>query len=553
MDPEDPDDEPSGRVATLAPTATTLSRASGHLSSDLDDSFLKQLAGSSGLSSGAELVPPRLGTVIDGKYRIESLCGRGGMGFVFGARHLASDRAVALKWMQRRGDVGELSKRFIGEARAAGRIRHPNVVDVYDVVATDDLTYLVMELLEGESLRRRLRNGCLSHAEAVELGVGVLSGLEEAHRRGVIHRDLKPENLFLCSGSTASVKIVDFGISVIANTDTPLGSQLTRAGQFVGTPSYTALERLRDNQPFDHRVDLYSVGVILYEALTGSLPFEAMSVSELTFQLATREPIPLRTYLASAPQGLVQVVQRALQREPNDRFQDARSFREALLASLRPETVPRRARLVTKAVLPAATLVVMAVAGVAWLQGAKPKPSGEPFPGTKDTTSSSPLAPAPPPVHTAVVLPVAAAPVSAASGEPRTIPRTPDRKRAPPPVKSISSAAPAPDTPQRMQPSNVTLRVVVFPYGDVWVDEKHIGSSPATLGVPPGQHRIAGGRSKPERERLVDVRPGETRDVVLSWSDKGAAAPSEGEGLLPRGVQLSERAAELQGAGVRPQ
>jgi serine/threonine protein kinase len=495
------------------------------VSSDFEDSLLKRVAHAEDQESLEQGVPA-IGSVLDGKYQLEGLLGRGGMGFVFAARHLTTGRPVAIKWMLRKGDLDQQRKRFVREARAAGRIRHPNVIDIYDVVSDEQSTYLVIELLEGESLRAHLRRERLQPQKAVEIAVSVLEGLREAHRQGVIHRDLKPENVFLC-GSPPRTKILDFGISVLSESRPTADTNLTKTGYFVGTPIYTPLERLRENQPFDHRVDLYSVGVILYEMLTGALPFSGRTPSELAYQLAVASPEKPRALRPDLLPALEAVVLKALAREADERFRDAQEFIDALNAALES---PRGMRAVLRRGSRFAIVPLVAALAIGFALGARPaereralRQSSSP---SVNYVRASARAPDQPGRDVAPVLSAAVPPEAMMRGRPRPPlgkPR-PTGSTAPPALSAQTAAQRASGTAE--------VTVVVFPYGDVWIDGRRVGSSPATSKVPAGTHRIAGGRVAPEKETTVNLAPDESRQVLLSWkAPKGenqtpAAAPA---------------------------
>jgi serine/threonine-protein kinase len=503
------------------------------VSSDFDDSLLQRVAESAD-QENRDAGAPAIGSVLDGKYQLEGLLGRGGMGFVFAARHLTTGRPVAIKWMLRRGDLDQQKKRFVREARAAGRIRHRNVIDIYDVVSSDTSTYLVIELLEGESLRSRLARGRLDPSEAVELGISLLEGLSEAHRQGVIHRDLKPENVFLCT-SPPCTKILDFGISVLSEALPASDSNLTKTGYFVGTPIYTPLERLREKQPFDHRVDLYSVGVILYEVLTGTLPFSGRTPSELAYQLATSTPLLPRASRPDLAPALEAVVLKALAREPDQRYRDASEFIAALRSALEsPRSVrlvlERSARVALAAVRRssariAVAVIVALVAGITW--AARPPPPARAMRqagvlpvrslGQSAASSARPsgqIAPAP-----SVAIPTP----GPTNG--RRLPKSGREPRAPGSPTSAPSASAR--TAAQHVSGTAEVTVIVFPYGNVWIDGRRIGSSPSTSKIPAGTHRIAGGRTAPERETTVSLAPDESRQVLLSWANPSTEAPAE--------------------------
>ena len=296
------------------------------------DALLREAA-RTGPDSGAAPVLPQVGDVLSDKYRIERQLGRGGMGAVFAATHLITQREVALKWMlgaQAEGPV--MVQRLVREARAAGRVQHPNVVDVYDVGEHQGVPYLVMSLLSGRTLRERLVAGPLQSREAVDLLMLAARGVAAAHRQGVVHRDLKPDNLFLCEAGEPGVqlKILDFGVSKLQ--DDPGQASLTQSGAAVGTPHYMAPEQARGRAPTDERVDVYALSTILYEMVSGARPFQAESYNELLYAIWHEQPIPLERRVADLPAGLSAVVDRGMAKRPEDRFADV----EALACALEP-------------------------------------------------------------------------------------------------------------------------------------------------------------------------------------------------------------------------
>jgi serine/threonine protein kinase len=294
------------------------------------DSVLRKIAHVSHLSADPPL--PRLGQIIGEKYRIEAQLGRGGMGVVFRATHLVSRKAVALKWMLRATTDTAAHRRLLREALAAGRIDHPNVVDVYDVGQEGVSAYLVMELLHGEALRARLDRGRLDSREAIDLLLPALRGVSAAHRAGVIHRDLKPDNIFLCTdpdGTAREAKVLDFGVSAVL-APSALDPTLTDGATILGTPAYMSPERLASAQDTDERTDVYAFGVMLYEALTGQLPFVADSYSGLVLAVAHDPPKPPSALCPDIPAGLARVILQALAKQREDRPETVDSLHDLL-------------------------------------------------------------------------------------------------------------------------------------------------------------------------------------------------------------------------------
>jgi serine/threonine protein kinase len=329
------------------PDADGAAESAGDADSALD-SMLRKIAHVSHMSADAPL--PRLGQVIGEKYRIEARLGRGGMGVVFRATHLVSRKAVALKWMLRSTSDGPAYRRLLREALAAGRIDHPNVVDVYDVGQDGVCAYLVMELLHGEALRARIDRGRLESSEAIDLLLPALKGVSAVHRAGVIHRDLKPDNIFLCTdpdGSAREAKVLDFGVSAVLAQST-IDPTLTDGTTILGTPAYMSPEQLASAQDTDERTDVYAFGVILYEALTGQLPFVADSYSGLVLAVAHDPPKAPSELCPDIPPELERVVLQALSKQRRDRPQTVDALRDLLIpfgsAPHRTDSAPRRTR-----------------------------------------------------------------------------------------------------------------------------------------------------------------------------------------------------------------
>jgi serine/threonine protein kinase len=273
---------------------------------------------------------PLVGQIIGERYRIEALLGEGGMGAVFRATHLGLGRPVAVKVLHPRLSADDnIAKRFDREALAVSKLDHPNCVQVIDFGTTrKGMKYLVMQFLEGKELRD-LTGVALPIEQVVYLGIQVLRALEHAHKRGLVHRDLKPENIFLVQDDDGNevVKLVDFGIVKLLE-DTPQ-EKLTRLGMAFGTPTYMSPEQAAGGV-IDPRTDLYSVGVLLHELLTGAPPFEADEPGILLRMHILADPPPLPD---TVPRAVVAVVAKLLAKDPGDRYPDAREARRALAAA----------------------------------------------------------------------------------------------------------------------------------------------------------------------------------------------------------------------------
>ena len=281
-----------------------------------------------------------VGSVLAGTYRLDALIGEGGMGAVFRGRHVLLRRDVAIKVLH--PDFGrdpELVKRFDREAQSAARLNHPNCVQVTEFGSTDDgVKYLVMQLLEGTELQNVV-DGPTPPERAVDLILQVLRGLEHAHGQGVVHRDLKPQNVFVTRDHEGRevLKLVDFGIAKIIGGDGAL-EQMTRAGMVFGTPQYMSPEQALGLE-IDARADLYAVGVLLYQIVTGKLPFNSDDPVALIRMQVSTEPPPLPP---SVPQELAAVIFRLLAKPKEQRFPDARTVRIAL-ERYRESLSPRKA------------------------------------------------------------------------------------------------------------------------------------------------------------------------------------------------------------------
>lgn len=275
---------------------------------------------------------PELGALLGGKYRVLSLLGKGGMGTVYRGQNVLTGKEVALKWMNAGVTLSsDIGARLLREAQATCRLNHPNVVNVFDLVYEADTLFLVMELLHGETLRSYLsRNKRPEIPLILNLLIPAMDGVAAAHERGVIHRDLKPDNIFLSrsAGTDApTVKVLDFGVAKMVDEE---NVTLTRSGATLGTPLYMSIEQLRGAKDVDHRTDVYAFGIILYEAVTGRLPFMATTLGELAIQRATTAPPPVLQLRPDAPKGLARVIEWAIERERERRLPDVPTMIEEL-------------------------------------------------------------------------------------------------------------------------------------------------------------------------------------------------------------------------------
>ncbi len=392
-----------------------------------------------------------VGQKLAGRYEILRKIGEGGMGAVYEARHLKIDKRVAVKvlldkFIQKADVVARLEQ----EAKLASAIGHENIVDINDFGETDDgRTFVVMEFLEGESLAQQLqREGPLLPQRAVGIARQVASALAAAHGKGIVHRDVKPENIFITRrGERDFVKVVDFGISkAMRPPDLEEASpRLTQTGMVLGTPLYLSPEQARGEEHLDHRIDIYALGTILYEMLTGEVPFHGANYLAIISQILSAEPKPLaqaRPDLGISP-ALEQVVRRAMHKDRDQRYRTMGEFDGDLAAvengaearlSVPPPSTPRRFGTV-----------------VLWL-GA-----------------------------------VGAVVAAVALAVPRMLRRAP--VPAPPPELRVPAPAPAPPPPE--PPKLIKAHVVSDPEGaEVWWQDLNKGKTPVTIEVPLGEDKI---------------------------------------------------------------
>ncbi|MFT3773591.1 MAG: serine/threonine-protein kinase [Minicystis sp.] len=439
-----------------------------------------------------------VGQTYAGRYRITRKLGEGAMGAVYEAEHILIHRRVALKVLlptvaERHGAL----HRFEREAQAAGRIGSPHIVEVLDMgdLASGHATarFLVMELLEGETLAERLRaRGRLRPEEAAPLACQVLAGLGAAHAVDIVHRDLKPANVFLVRGRGGGdfVKLLDFGVSKFSAAGDDMSA--TAPGATLGTPYYMSPEQAKGAPRIDPRSDLYSVGVILYQCVTGQVPFDAGTFNELIFRIVLESPPPLESFVPDVDPGFVAIVQKAMAREPGERFQSARELHDALAQWLAqvtgkpvaPGVVPwdggapfvpsasgsalpagpgtemlehaqtrlfvPRARWPVKAIALGSIAVLAVIAGAAFLVVRSGSDKAAVAPAV--SASSMPSAAMPPPLPSASA---SAAPTSSVTAQVVVVPAPTSARSAASLPKKAATAAPATATGQRTVPSEL--------------------------------------------------------------------------------------------------
>src|SRR4051812_31064221 len=272
----------------------------------------------------------RLASALAPAYEVEGELGRGGMAIVYRARDVRLKRPVAIKLLPPElAFRGDIRLRFMREAETAARLSHPNIVPIYSVDERDGMVYFVMALVQGESVGDRLRrNGAFPIVEARRILREVADALAYAHANGVVHRDIKPDNVLLDAASGRAM-VTDFGIARAAS-DEGDGSRLTATGAVVGTPAYMSPEQCAGDREIDGRSDLYSLGTVAYQMLTGEPPFIGGNTPAIMMKQVTEQPVPLRQRRGDVPEDLERIIMRLLAKSPTDRFADG----SALVAAL---------------------------------------------------------------------------------------------------------------------------------------------------------------------------------------------------------------------------
>jgi serine/threonine protein kinase len=311
------------------------------------------------LSAAAELSP---GDTV-AQFRIDAKLGEGGMGTVYRAWDIRLQRGVALKVLQpdAAGD-SERRKRLLKEARAACALTHPNIVTVYEISSDRGVDFIAMELVEGQTLASLIRPGGLPLPQALDYAIAIAGALAKAHGAGIAHRDLKPANIMVAAGG--QLKLLDFGLARRAFSVEGETLTVTASGVISGTPAYMSPEQARGEKT-DARTDLFSLGVVLFEMLAGRRPFEGDNPSHALLCILEKPPLPIERYLPQAPAELRRILAKALEKDPEKRYQSARDFEldlERLARSLdqpRAATPARR----RKQLLALASTVLLVVMG----------------------------------------------------------------------------------------------------------------------------------------------------------------------------------------------
>jgi serine/threonine-protein kinase len=464
------------------------------------------------------------GVVVAGKYRVQRLVATGGMGRIYLAEQLPLERPVALKVLDSRYVQGDqdpgFQKRFLLEAATVAKLSHPNTVRIFDYGRFEggglETYFMVMEYLEGRTLRQALRQeGPLAPARAVEVVREVARALREAHRHGIVHRDLKPSNVMLVPTDEGEiVKVLDFGIAKLVRDDT---EDLTMGGKFIGSPRYMAPEQIRHTQ-LDGRTDLYSLGVLLFEVLTGRVPFRGEKAVQ-TLVMHLNDPVPPLRLRGGAPPPpeLEALVLRCLAKKPDDRFADVEAFIAAL------DALPP---------LPGLTGASLASRASFQSLNVRSEPSGvdndasEPSPPRGQAVTGTGLVE--PPARRRSILPglaLAVALVAVGAGlvlfgsrkaeESAAAAPAPVTAPAPPPTQApapVVAAEPERPTPPPTQAAPAPVRLETSPPGaEVWDAQTLIGRTP--LDVPAEAKRLTLKRGGYEALTL-EVKPEEAGTTV---------------------------------------
>ncbi len=264
-----------------------------------------------------------------GRFKVIDELGRGAMGVVYRAQDDMLQRTVAIKTVGLTGSSKERDgheARFLQEARAAGGLSHPSIITIYDVGREGDTAFIAMELVEGKDLREVIANVSLTPSRSVAIAAAVAEGLAYAHDRGIVHRDVKPGNIMVLADGR--VKIMDFGIARLTQP-----AVKTQTGVLLGSPQYMAPEQII-GQPLDHRADIFSLGLVLYEMLTGARPFQGNDIPELTFKVANLPAAPPSHLAPDLPPVIDFIIARALKKRPDDRYSSATELAKDLLAAM---------------------------------------------------------------------------------------------------------------------------------------------------------------------------------------------------------------------------
>ncbi|WP_085314409.1 serine/threonine-protein kinase [Derxia lacustris] len=520
---------------------------------------------------------PLPGVPTIGRFRIERTLGVGSMGTVYLAHDSVLHRSVAIKTLSVHlapSEARAFEDSFLNEARAVARLNHPNIVTVYDAGRVGGVPYIAMECLDGQELKQRLaRAGRMPMREFVELFVRVADALDYAHRHGIVHRDIKPANIFLTAKS--GPKVLDFGIAQAATLGQPPAAR--QQGTLVGTPNYMSPELIQ-GQPLDGRSDLFSLGVVMYEVLTGKLPFSGRTLDELTQNIVNAPVTPPQTLNPDVPIEISAIVARALAKLPEQRYADARALADDLRRQLERMDVQR---LVTRAgmALPAAVaaaprrsrgllallLTGLVAGGVFWQLGRQEAPAARPATAVARAVTPAPTVVAP--AATPAADPAAAgtpatdaAPADPAPTEPQAA--TPEAPAGEPAMPATASGRPATGAlqPPRARSPAPLMPDPAPPAGSTLVGPPAVGApssapapaAPAGTGnaarnarLAPQAARPAASPASPAAPAVVagtlDLAVSPWGEVIINGQSRGLTPPLSSIKLAPGSYSIEIR------------
>ena len=507
-----------------------------------------------------------------GNYRVVRRLGEGGMGTVYELMHDRIGKRLALKVLHRRyAEEHRIVRRFFDEARAVNLIGHANIVDIIDCNHFENGTpYLTMEFLNGRSLAAHLQeHHTLAVDEIAQIFLPLCSALGAAHQKGIVHRDLKPDNIFLLA-PPIYVKVLDFGVAKLQEDTNPGDANGTKSGVVLGTPRYMSPEQaMGRSHQVDHRTDIYALGIILYEMLTGQTPFSASSVGDLMLKHLQDDPPPMPRDI---PQAWKQVTHIALAKKREHRFQSMEEFADAITTAQRGEEIvaiappdhsgttqtletspiadhqlfhqhgiasrtatQTRTRTRTKGPILLGCAAAVFTVGLLFVMGRQQPPA---------TTQSTPALPLPlpkpsPTLHRSTLpiqktpsetpsppSPKDTAPESSPDSTQPPVPKPQQHKsktraqRPRPPAKSRSQTKPKPQktlSPADTAPGKLVLKVT--PWAKVKIDGKDSGYAPRALQLAPGRHRVSlSGPNGKSKTVSVTIQSGKTEQLRLDWT-----------------------------------
>tara|TARA_R110002096_G_scaffold436051_2_gene666270 strand:- start:9774 stop:11228 length:1455 start_codon:yes stop_codon:yes gene_type:complete len=476
-----------------------------------------------------EVVDPLIGTMI-GRYRVERKIGQGGMGAVYELLQPAIHKRMALKLLHEEyAGREEIVQRFFDEARAVNLIGHPSIVDITDFgQLPDGRPFIIMEFLKGESLEEYLtEKGALSEGEVLEILRPICSALAAAHSKHIVHRDLKPENIFLVRHphQPMRVKVLDFGIAKLRGTDSEAVNQ-TQTGVVLGTPTYMSPEQAQGNTlEADHRTDIYSLGVMLFEMLSGSPPFHGKNFASLIFKHISEAPPKLGDSRQDVAPAWSEIVDKALAKAPEDRYQSVQALLDDATLATAPPAAPETTAAASSdgfAQLPAkrspmllmlVPLILVIGVGAWWIgqRGASGQQGNLDGPGlVASSTADAALVPLATgvvdagPIDASAI--VAAMPMDAAVAKPDAeVAITPESK---------------PETDEPRNRGKGQLHVTVpGSWGIVYLDGKSLGQTPVRRSIPAGSHKVVIENEplgKRKTHRFV-LKKGKTHSIRERW------------------------------------